>query len=152
MPNRLLSFLLIFPLLFLVFSCNEEESIRIEQWEYNESDIVTTSSGLQYVIHEQGTGNPPQQGATVSVHYSGFLTNGDMFDSSVQRNNPFMFMLGMGQVIQGWDEGVALMREGERRTLIIPHTLGYGDAGSPPVIPPRATIIFDVELLGFSNP
>ncbi len=109
---------------------------------------VTTPSGLKYQILKKGTGETAKIGQTVSVHYTGWLTNGTKFDSSVDRGQPFQFNLGAGQVIRGWDEGVAGMKVGEKRKLTIPYDLGYGSQGYPPTIPAGATLIFDVELLG----
>jgi peptidylprolyl isomerase len=112
---------------------------------------VTTSSGLKYIILKTGKGNTPKTGQTVSVHYTGTLTNGKKFDSSLDKGQPFSFILGKGQVIPGWDEGLSTMKVGERRKLTIPPKLGYGAAGAGGVIPPNATLIFDVELLKISN-
>lgn len=109
-------------------------------------ETVTTESGLQYEDVVIGTGAEATAGKHVAVHYSGFLEDGTMFDSSVKRGEPFGFNLGTGQVVQGWDEGVAGMLEGGRRTLIVPSDLGYGDAGRG-MIPGGATMIFDVELV-----
>jgi FKBP-type peptidyl-prolyl cis-trans isomerase len=109
---------------------------------------VTTASGLKYQVLKVGKGPVAKAGQTVSVHYTGWLTNGKKFDSSVDRNQPFEFNLGAGQVIRGWDEGVAGMKVGEKRKLTIPSDLGYGSAGAGGVIPPNATLVFDVELLG----
>jgi len=109
---------------------------------------ITTPSGLKYHDIKVGTGASPRQGQTVFVHYTGWLTNGSKFDSSRDRGQPFDFPLGQGRVIKGWDEGVASMKIGGRRKLTIPSDLGYGPRGMPPVIPPNATLIFDVELLG----
>jgi peptidylprolyl isomerase len=111
-------------------------------------DKVTTPSGLAYVDEIVGTGAVPQTGQSVTVHYSGFLTDGKKFDSSVDRGKPFTFVIGLGQVIKGWDEGVASMKVGGKRRLIIPATLGYGARGAGGVIPPNAELVFDVELLG----
>ncbi|NIN72759.1 MAG: FKBP-type peptidyl-prolyl cis-trans isomerase [Gemmatimonadetes bacterium] len=111
-------------------------------------DTTTTASGLQLIAIEDGSGATAQQGQTVQVHYTGYLTDGTKFDSSVDRGEPFEFPLGMGRVIRGWDEALALMRVGDKRRLIIPPELGYGDRGVGSVIPPGATLFFDVELLG----
>ncbi|HLZ34444.1 MAG TPA: FKBP-type peptidyl-prolyl cis-trans isomerase [Nitrospira sp.] len=109
---------------------------------------VTTSSGLQYIDLTVGAGPTAQAGQTVSVHYTGWLENGNKFDSSVDRGQPFSFPLGAGRVIKGWDEGVQGMNVGGKRKLIIPSNLGYGARGAGGVIPPNATLIFEVELLG----
>jgi FKBP-type peptidyl-prolyl cis-trans isomerase len=110
--------------------------------------VITTSSGLQYQILQPGSGAIAESGKKVSVHYTGWLTDGKKFDSSVDRGQPFQFQLGAGQVIKGWDEGVAGMKIGEKRKLTIPSNLGYGPRGAGGAIPPNATLIFDVELLG----
>jgi peptidylprolyl isomerase len=113
---------------------------------------VTTSSGLQYIDSKAGTGASPRANQTAVVHYTGWLyvdgKKGKKFDSSVDRNEPFEFPVGAGQVIKGWDEGVASMKVGGKRTLIVPPQLGYGARGAAGVIPPNATLMFDVELLG----
>jgi FKBP-type peptidyl-prolyl cis-trans isomerase FkpA len=115
----------------------------------------TTPSGLQYEDTEVGTGAEATKGQSVTVHYTGWLyTNGVQgakFDSSKDRNDPFVFHLGAGMVIRGWDEGVAGMKVGGARTLIIPSDLGYGSRGAGGVIPPNATLKFDVELLGLGG-
>ena len=108
---------------------------------------VTTASGLKYVDVVVGKGASPTAGKTVKVHYTGTLENGKKFDSSVDRNEPFSFTIGVGQVIPGWDEGVMTMKVGGKRKLIIPSKLGYGARGAGGVIPPNATLLFDVELL-----
>jgi FKBP-type peptidyl-prolyl cis-trans isomerase len=98
-----------------------------------------------------GDGASPEPGDTVTVHYTGWLTDGSKFDSSVDRNEPFAFVLGTGQVIQGWDQGVARMRLGDKARLTIPPEMAYGEQGYPGAIPPNATLIFEVELLSISQ-
>ncbi len=113
---------------------------------------MTTPSGLQIIDTKEGTGATPTRGQTCVMHYTGWLyengQKGKKFDSSVDRNEPFEFPIGMKRVIAGWDEGVATMKVGGKRTLIIPPELGYGAPGAGGVIPPNATLMFDVELLG----
>ena len=109
---------------------------------------ITMPSGLKYVDMKVGDGTLAEPGMTAQVHYTGWLTDGTKFDSSVDRGQPFSFKLGAGQVIRGWDEGVKGMRVGGKRKLTIPPDLGYGAAGAGGVIPPNATLVFDVELLG----
>jgi len=116
---------------------------------------VATASGLQYIDTQVGTGASPRTGQTCVMHYTGWLyengAKGKKFDSSVDRGQPFEFPIGMKRVIAGWDEGVATMKVGGKRTLIIPAKLGYGDRGAGGVIPPNATLIFEVELLGIKG-
>lgn len=107
-----------------------------------------TGSGLRMIIHKEGNGQIPVTGQTVKVHYTGILENGKQFDSSHDRGRPFTFQLGQGRVIKGWDEALALMSKGEKRTLIIPPSIGYGAKGGGK-IPPNATLIFEVELIDF---
>lgn len=110
-------------------------------------ETITTASGLQYEEVLVGTGAEAKAGMLVTAHYHGTLTNGQVFDSSVKRNEPFSFRLGAGQVIKGWDEGIAGMKIGGKRRLTIPPELGYGARGAGGVIPPNATLVFDVELV-----
>ncbi|MDZ8107201.1 MAG: FKBP-type peptidyl-prolyl cis-trans isomerase [Nostoc sp. DedQUE12a] len=112
------------------------------------NNVITTPSGLKYVELKEGTGATPERGQTVEVHYTGTLEDGTKFDSSRDRGQPFKFKIGVGQVIKGWDEGLSTMKVGGRRNLIIPPDLGYGSRGAGGVIPPNATLLFDVELLG----
>ena len=145
----------------------DQEQLRREQKEMEAKQIKTdsvlianyikanglnarrTPSGLYYVQTEKGKdGESPKPGQTVQVHYTGKLLNGTVFDSSVERGTPFEFALGMGQVIKGWDEGIALMKPGEKGTLLIPSGLGYGPAGAGASIPPNSVLIFDVQLIG----
>lgn len=109
--------------------------------------VITTPSGLKYIDIKQGTGETPKTGEQVKVHYTGTLKDGTKFDSSVDRGEPFAFILGVGQVIRGWDEGVGTMKVGGKRKLIIPPQLGYGAQGAGNVIPPNAELHFVVELL-----
>ncbi len=113
-------------------------------------NMETTPSGLQYVDVKLGTGASPKQGQTAVVHYTGWLVDGKKFDSSKDRGQPFTFAVGRGQVIKGWDEGVAGMKVGGKRKLTIPPALGYGARGAGGVIPPNATLLFEVELLAVS--
>ena len=117
-----------------------------EKWP----DAITTASGLKYVVTKEGEGDKtPAKGGTITAHYTGTLLDGTKFDSSVDRNEPFVTAIGIGQVIAGWDEAFLAMKKGEKRTLIIPSDLAYGDNGYPGVIPPKATLVFDVELISF---
>ncbi len=112
------------------------------------ADEITTPSGLKYTDETVGDGPSPETGQKVSVHYTGTFPDGRKFDSSRDRGTPFQFTIGRGQVIKGWDEGVATMKVGGRRILTVPSELGYGARGAGGAIPPNATLLFDVELLG----
>jgi len=128
-----------------VFTFAEEKKMSSNEAA---SQVVTTESGLQYVDLVVGTGRQAELGDTATVHYTGWLADGRKFDSSVDRKEPFSFRVGAGQVIKGWDEGVGTMKVGGKRKLTIPPQLGYGARGAGNVIPPNATLTFDVELLG----
>jgi FKBP-type peptidyl-prolyl cis-trans isomerase FkpA len=149
-PGALISLVLL--TFFLLVGCSgakttEQENTNTNQQGEGSMESVTTASGLQYQDLTVGTGAEAKAGDTVVVHYTGWLTDGTKFDSSVDRNQPFSFTLGAGRVIAGWDEGVAGMKIGGKRKLTIPAELGYGSRGAGGVIPPNATLIFDVELL-----
>ncbi len=116
--------------------------------EKPEGKEVVTSSGLKYVDQKTGEGDEAKAGDVVTVHYTGWLTDGKKFDSSLDRNQPFTFQLGAGQVIEGWDKGVAGMKVGGKRKLTIPPGLAYGNRAVGGVIPPNSTLVFEVELLG----
>src|ERR1035438_1297171 len=115
-------------------------------------DTITTQSGLKYLILSKGKGAHAELNKNVEVHYTGYLTNGKVFDSSVERGDPIEFILGTGQVIPGWDEGIALMNIGDKFRLIIPSNLAYGEKGAGEVIPPNSTLIFDVQLISIGIP
>jgi tetratricopeptide (TPR) repeat protein len=115
-------------------------------------DTITTKSGLKYIVLKKGTGIHAESNKSVEVHYIGSLTDGKVFDNSRDRGEPIDFILGTGQVIKGWDEGIALMNVGDRYKMIIPSDLAYGEKGAVGVIPPNATLIFDVELISVSAP
>ncbi len=134
------TFIITFILLFIIAfagGCNKDMT-GTEQ---------TTASGLKYTDEVVGTGETPKSGQTVSVHYTGTLTDGKKFDSSRDRNQPIVFTIGVGQVIKGWDEGIMTMKVGGKRKLSIPPDLAYGSSGAGGVIPPNATLLFDVELV-----
>lgn len=120
--------------------------VSLGSWA-EETKEITTSSGLQYVDLKKGSGQEAHAGETAIVHYTGWLTNGTKFDSSKDRGEPFAFRIGAGRVIKGWDEGVEGMHIGGVRKLTIPPQLGYGARGAGNVIPPNATLVFEVELL-----
>ncbi len=128
----------------------ENNTLIASKKKMSDANVVTTPSGLKYIEIKEGTGATPKTGQTVSVHYTGTLEDGTKFDSSRDRGQPFKFKLGQGQVIKGWDEGLSTMKVGGERKLIIPPDLGYGARGAGGVIPPNATLNFDVELLGIS--
>jgi len=130
-------------------SCNQQPKIiNTKPWEIKTTDTITTESGLKYLVVKKSN-NPTkaEKGMMVDVHYTGFLTDGKVFDSSIERGNPISFELGTGSVIKGWDEGIALMNIGDKYRLIIPADLGYGTNGAGSDIPPNATLLFDVELV-----
>ena len=122
----------------------KEEALIKEKYP----NAILTSSGLMYIILKEGNGATPSRGALVEAHYTGRLLDGTKFDSSVDRGKPFLFMVGRGEVIKGWDEAFLLMKKGEKRILIIPPGLAYGDKGMG-TIPPNETLIFEVELIDF---
>jgi peptidylprolyl isomerase len=130
-------------------ACSQKEVTTVPEKaaEQQVSGAVKSSSGLSYTDLVKGSGAAPTSGKNVTVHYTGWLENGTKFDSSVDRGQPFVFRIGAGEVIPGWDEGVMSMRVGGKRKLIIPSQLGYGPSGAGGVIPPNATLIFEVELL-----
>ncbi|MGQ0667066.1 MAG: FKBP-type peptidyl-prolyl cis-trans isomerase [Nitrospiraceae bacterium] len=136
----------IFIVLALTPALGQGGTMTVSEKDPNSNEIVTPS-GLKYIDQTIGTGDLAVAGTTTTVHYTGWLENGKKFDSSVDRGQPFSFPLGAGRVIKGWDEGVAGMKVGGKRKLTIPSTLGYGTRGAGGVIPPNATLIFDVELL-----
>ncbi|MFL5752319.1 MAG: FKBP-type peptidyl-prolyl cis-trans isomerase [Bacteroidia bacterium] len=133
-------------LIFDVELIDVKETVKPVAFNIEGKDVLETASGLKYIVVQKGTGKEAQVGSKVKVHYTGYLENGDIFDSSVERGQPFEFPLGQGQVIKGWDEGVALMQAGGKYRLIIPYELAYGEKGYGP-IPPKAKLVFDVELL-----
>jgi peptidylprolyl isomerase len=118
--------------------------------QFMDGEVITTPSGLQYIMVEEGTGPAPEPGDLVQVHYTGMLADGAEFDSSYQRNEPIQFPLGQGMVIPGWEEGIALLKVGGKAKLIIPPELAYGERGAGGVIPPNATLYFEVELVDIS--
>ena len=138
----------------------EQEALKAAQLELDQMDAWVkanypkakkTSSGLYYIVEKEGTGKQAVAGSTVQVHYTGTLITGKKFDSSYDRNEPIAFPLGQGRVIKGWDEGIAMMKEGGKMKLIIPYNLGYGERGFGNVIPPKAPLIFDTELVSVTE-
>jgi cyclophilin family peptidyl-prolyl cis-trans isomerase len=142
-------------LVFAEFNANAESHLKAEKKAVDEAlgsitqGMKKTQSGLFYNITKEGTGLTPNKGSKVSVHYKGSLIDGTIFDSSYQRSEPIDFSVGIGQVIQGWDEGIMLLKKGASARLVIPSDLGYGAQGAGENIPPNSTLIFDVELLDF---
>ena len=148
MKNTSFRFLALFIVSFITYSCNQQPKvITTKPWDIKTTDTITTESGLKYLVVKKSN-NPikAEKGMMVNVHYTGFLIDGKVFDSSIERGNPIGFELGTGNVIRGWDEGIALMNVGDKIRLIIPSDLGYGDNGAGS-IPPNATLLFDVELV-----
>jgi len=121
--------------------------VKPKAFDVKGKDTLTTASGLRYILVSQGTGVKAEAGKTVDVHYTGYLMDGKIFDSSIERGDPISFPLGQKMVIPGWEEGIALMKVGDKIRLIIPSDLGYGANGAGGVIPPNATLVFDVELM-----
>lgn len=149
MKNTSIAFVALFVITLIAQSCNQQPKvITTKPWNVNTTDTMTTTSGLKYLVVEKSN-NPTkaEKGMMVDVHYTGFLTDGKVFDSSIERRNPISFELGTGSVIRGWDEGIALMNIGDKYRLIIPADLGYGAHGAGSDIPPNATLLFDVELV-----
>ena len=144
-------------MLFILVGClgcgnSDPTGLTIPEFEngpttFSESQYTTTASGLRYFDLTPGTGAVATAGQVVTVHYEGWLSTGQKFDSSRDRGQPFVFGLGAGQVISGWDEGVQGIRVGGKRQLVLPPSLAYGARGAPPTIPPNATLIFEVEVL-----
>ena len=145
LPRTLIVALLAAGFPFLIPACANPQNGKAAQAEAKE---ITTATGLKYLDLKVGDGPEATSGKIVEVHYTGWLESGTKFDSSVDRHRPFTFRLGAGDVIKGWDQGVAGMKVGGKRKLIIPPDLGYGKGGAGEVIPPGATLIFEVELLG----
>lgn len=138
---------------FDAFKASKEERLaaekarQVEELEKVAAGFDETESGLRYKLIQKGSGASPEKGQQVSVHYEGSLLNGQVFDSSYKRNQPIDFQLGVGQVIPGWDEGISLLKIGDKARFVIPSDLAYGSSGAGGVIPPNATLIFDVELM-----
>ena len=135
--------------IYIIKSSSKSSTISTTSTSVAEFEKATTTpSGLKYIDEVEGTGESPKTGQTVTVHYTGTLTNGTKFDSSRDSGVPYTFKLGSVPMIKGWEEGLRSMKVGGRRHLLIPPNLGYGAAGNPPAIPSNATLIFDLELLG----
>ena len=145
LPHTLIAALLAAAFPLLISACADSQDGKAAQSEARE---IVTPTGLKYVDLEVGEGPEATSGKNVEVHYTGWLEDGTKFASSLDRQRPFTFRLGAGEVIEGWDQGVAGMKVGGKRKLIIPPDLGYGEQGAGEVIPPGATLVFEVELLG----
>ena len=149
MKNTSFTFIALLFIALITQSCNQQPKvITTKPWNIKTTDTITTASGLKYLVVEKSN-NPTkaEKGMMVDVHYTGFLTDGKVFDSSIERRNPISFELGTGSVIRGWDEGIQLMNIGDKFRLIIPADLGYGAHGAGSDIPPHAILLFDVELV-----
>ncbi len=136
----------------LIFDVELVDTIKAPKYKpFNTKgiDAIYSQTGLKFYVIIPGEGESPQEGDMVTVHYSGYLADGTMFDSSVERGQPFKFELGAGKVIKGWDEGVSFMKKGGKIRFIIPYELAYGEPGRPPKIPPKAELTFDIELIDF---
>ena len=138
----------------ILSSCNSNSnsSVKVIPYDVKGLDTLKTNTGLKYILVKKNeAGALPMKGKQVQVHYTGYFTDGKIFDSSVKRGEPLPFTLGIGQVIKGWDEGIALLHVGEKARLVIPHDLAYGIEGSGQTIPPMSTLIFDVELVSITE-
>jgi peptidylprolyl isomerase len=127
---------------------SDERALVADMLGVDLAKVVKDPSGLQYIVRREGNGEIPKKGERISAHYTGYLLNGQKFDSSVDRGRPFETPIGVGRVIPGWDIAFSAMKVGEKRVLFIPSALGYGERGAGDIIPPNATLVFDVELLG----
>ena len=136
----------------LVFIAILSVSAIAEDPECDGEKVQCFPNGLKVEMLQEGNGKFPQKGSQVEVHYTGKLTNGEVFDSSVKRGQTFKFTLGVGQVIKCWDEGIAKLSIGAKAVLTCPYQIAYGERGHPPVIPPKSTLLFEVELFGFKGP
>ena len=128
---------------------NVDELIAELKKKHPKAKLETTKSGMKYFVLKEGEGDKCGKGKRIKAHYTGTLINGKKFDSSRDRGKPFEFVVGIGQVIKGWDEALSDMKKGEQRILILPPNLAYGERGAGGVIPPNATLVFDVELIDF---
>lgn len=124
--------------------------IAVVPFDAKGKDTIKTASGLKYIIVKEGTGRVPFVGSNVSAHYTGYFEDGRIFDSSVERGQPFTFPVGKGKVIKAWDEAFSILKVGTKARLLVPYTLAYGEAGAGKVIPPKTNLIFDVELLEYN--